>query len=222
MFGMKMELDFAVTLNGKVTIIDRQGQENEVTITFTFSRDDNFWLYIDGKLVLDLGGIHDALQGEINFETGDVKVSYVGTSGEKYKNIASEQPKIFERLGLQNQEEVLKELSQGTHKITIFSGERGLYDFNLKLSFNFSCSSELNITNEIDTSAANENFNPALETIGSLNYTTENQVANGEILVVEDSAGYLHTSDKQVFHSLSSFNGMSSTVDQDQNAEVLC
>ena len=99
MFGMKMELDFAVTLNGKVTIIDRQGQENEVTITFTFSRDDNFWLYIDGKLVLDLGGIHDALQGEINFETGDVKVSYVGTSGEKYKNIASEQPKIFERLG---------------------------------------------------------------------------------------------------------------------------
>ena len=81
---------------------------------------------------------------------------------------------------------------------------------------------ELNITNEIDTSAANEIFNPALETIGSLNYTTENQVANGEILVVEDSAGYLHTSDKQVFHSLSSFNGMSSTVDQDQNAEVLC
>ncbi|MBR4473953.1 MAG: CHAP domain-containing protein [Oscillospiraceae bacterium] len=63
-FGMEMRASFMQTANG----LDNWGHD----IIFEFSGDDDFWLYVDGYLVLDLGGVHSASAGTVNFRTGDV------------------------------------------------------------------------------------------------------------------------------------------------------
>lgn len=71
-FGMQLEASFTQTPNGK----DNWGHD----IIFEFTGDDDFWLYVDGELVIDLGGIHSALGGNVNFATGDVVVNGVPTN----------------------------------------------------------------------------------------------------------------------------------------------
>ena len=66
-FGMEMSAGFTQTADG----LDAWGHD----IVFEFSGDDDFWFYVDGELVLDLGGVHSAMTGSINFRTGEVKSS---------------------------------------------------------------------------------------------------------------------------------------------------
>ena len=66
-FGMEMSASFTQTASG----LDAWGND----IIFEFSGDDDFWLYVDGKLVLDLGGVHSAQVGPVNFRTGKVTSS---------------------------------------------------------------------------------------------------------------------------------------------------
>ena len=63
--GMEMSAGFVQTPSGK----DSWGHD----IVFEFKGDDDFWLYVDKELVIDLGGIHSALSGSVNFATGDVE-----------------------------------------------------------------------------------------------------------------------------------------------------
>ncbi len=67
-FGMKLVIGFMMTSDGRLV------DENKTPITFEFSGDDDVWVYIDGKLVLDIGGSHDAIQGVIDFTDGSVTV----------------------------------------------------------------------------------------------------------------------------------------------------
>ena len=71
-FGMEMEASFVQTPSG----LDAWGHD----IIFEFTGDDDFWLYVDDQLVLDLGGVHSAQMGTINFRTGDVYFDKNGTS----------------------------------------------------------------------------------------------------------------------------------------------
>ena len=66
-FGMEIEAGFTQTPSGK----DAWGHD----IIFEFTGDDDFWLYVDGELVIDLGGIHSAVPGSVNFSTGAVNVN---------------------------------------------------------------------------------------------------------------------------------------------------
>ena len=68
-FAVTLEASFTQTANGK----DSWGHD----IIYEFTGDDDFWLYVDGELVIDLGGIHSALAGSVNFATGDVYVNGV-------------------------------------------------------------------------------------------------------------------------------------------------
>ena len=74
-FGMEMEASFIQSENG----LDAWGHD----IIFEFAGDDDMWLYVDGELVLDLGGVHSAVVGNINFRTGEVSVP--DENGTQYK-----------------------------------------------------------------------------------------------------------------------------------------
>ena len=66
-YGMSMEANFYQKVNG--------ADDNGEPIIFHFAGDDDMWVYLDGILVLDLGGVHEALTGEINFSTGEVNIN---------------------------------------------------------------------------------------------------------------------------------------------------
>ena len=75
-FGMSMATEFVQPASGKTT-------DNKDMI-FEFSGDDDVWVYIDGVLVGDLGGIHEKATLKINFATGEVKVGHIdGANGTK-------------------------------------------------------------------------------------------------------------------------------------------
>ncbi|MCD7883898.1 MAG: fibro-slime domain-containing protein [Lachnospiraceae bacterium] len=111
-FGMNVELDFylpnAPSSSGSVN------QVNGEDMVFNFSGDDDVWVFVDDKLVLDIGGIHGSMSGSINFASGDVTVNGTTTEG------------LLQSLGI----------TSGTHRLSIFYMERGGYASDLELSFN--------------------------------------------------------------------------------------
>ena len=82
-FGMMMEIRFRITESGTIVYKDASGKEVEKPITFEFSGDDDVWVYIDDKLAMDIGGTHDAIQGQIDFQTGNVTLR-----SDKYGRVA--------------------------------------------------------------------------------------------------------------------------------------
>lgn len=198
-FGMKMELEFKLTEDGKVRMPgEKAGEYIEKPIEFEFSGDDDFLLYIDGKLVLDMAGKHNPLEGHINFETGAVDVYGLNKDGateDGYpinKNQHHAQANIYEKNDANGPCLDMEELSQGIHKITIFYAERGAGVSNLKIRFNFPKTNQLDLTNQVSTASANQDvFGKALGYIGSFTYKILNQATSGRQIPVEDSVGYL-------------------------------
>lgn len=123
-FGVKLEIPFYMTSNGKVTM--DTGDED---ITFEFQGDDDVWIFIDDELILDIGGNHGAVQGTINFATLEATTSI--STGDVTKT--------FDRLSSKEQ-----------HTLTMFYMERGLWESNMYLSFNFPQSNKLEIEKEVD------------------------------------------------------------------------
>ena len=139
-FGMEMSASFTQTPNGK----DAWGHD----IIFEFSGDDDFWLYVDGELILDLGGVHSAMTGSVNFRTGEVKSSRGNSTLYELfkKNYKARNPSateddvntylngIFKRSEENNGWWVFKDYTK--HTMKIFYMERGAGASNLKMRFN--------------------------------------------------------------------------------------
>lgn len=142
-FGMEMEASFVQTPSG----LDAWGHD----IIFEFTGDDDFWLYVDGQLVLDLGGVHSAQMGTINFRTGDVYFDRNGTSVHSenmehitlrkifYDNYKSKYPtatdeEVNEYLSEYFDGEIFKDYSN--HTMKMFYMERGANASNLHMRFN--------------------------------------------------------------------------------------
>ena len=145
--GMEIEAGFSKTPNGQ----DAWGHD----MIFEFTGDDDFWLYVDGELIIDLGGTHSALEGKVNFATGDVIVNGVATKLDEIfaKNFRAryeaENPgatdteekvseyldRYFDKVNGVYQH-VFKDYSQHTMKIFYF--ERGGGASNLHMRFNLS------------------------------------------------------------------------------------
>ena len=135
-FGMEMSAKFVQTVSG----LDAWGHD----IIFEFKGDDDFWLYVDDELVIDLGGIHSALSGNVNFRTGEVNVNGKKTTlreifrsnykkrGMSDSDIDSKLNEIFEDNG--NGQYIFKDYT--THTMRVFYMERGAGASNIKMRFN--------------------------------------------------------------------------------------
>ena len=134
-FGLSMSTRFIQQYGGHTTEAQTQA------VTYNFSGDDDVWIFIDGKLVGDLGGIHDATSIEINFATGDVIVyndsSKPDTLGYR-NNQFDEGEKTFyeEKIGrlLGYNADTLPDNTY--HTLNFFYLERGNTDSNLSLKYN--------------------------------------------------------------------------------------
>lgn len=214
LFGMKMSIPFRSTETGtiKTNKINSETGKNEQDVIFKFTGDDDLWLFIDDKLALDLGGIHDAITGEINFNSGEV-ITYIEPKTNKstivyQKNIYTEvlREKIIAKYGDKAKDNLneygKKYLAESEHNLNVFYMERGLEKSNLRMVFNFPTKNMLSVSNDIDTSAASEFFNEALDTLGGINYFLKNQVTVGESLDVEKSAGFIGAGKNIVFNDI--------------------
>lgn len=118
-FGMNLGADF---------YMPKDGQVNNQDMVFDFTGDDDVWVFIDGVLVLDLGGIHQALGGKINFHTGDI--TYDKT--QRYGN----RPAATITEAFANAGKTWDSTSYETHHLSFFYLERGDGGSNCKISFN--------------------------------------------------------------------------------------
>ncbi|MBR4164124.1 MAG: hypothetical protein IKR11_11425 [Solobacterium sp.] len=134
-FGMELSAVFTQTPDG----VDNWGHD----IIFEFTGDDDFWFYVDGELVLDLGGVHSALGGSVNFRTGEVICNgNVSTLYDIFKSnyqAREKDPSAVDDLFVTktvNGETVHVFNDYSTHEMKMFYMERGAGASNLKMRFN--------------------------------------------------------------------------------------
>lgn len=150
-FGTRFDIDYAMpNANGKV---------NNEEMQFNFTGDDDMWIYIDGHLVLDLGGSHAMASGSINLAT--MKVTYsTGYYNATYDNVADKNSASCayheaEEFAIGNDVKKILQDTTRTHKMTIFYMERGLFDSNLSFNFFLPQTNSLTVEQKTDTSAVN-------------------------------------------------------------------
>lgn len=137
-FGMQAVIPFSMTANGKMNAAD----ETSADIKFDFSGDDDVWVFVDGKLVLDIGGIHNEMAGTMNFATNEWKVlkstdnTNKATAGDM--NGQKMTGKLFntdsEKGALGTDRETFAATT--SHTLTVFYLERGAGASNCKIRFN--------------------------------------------------------------------------------------
>ncbi len=137
-FGMQAVIPFSMTSNGKLDPADDESD----AITFDFSGDDDVWVFVDGKLVLDIGGIHNEMAGTMNFATNEWKVlkSADNTCNDTVGDMNGQ--KMSGKLFNENGEKGVLGTDRKTfaattsHTLTVFYLERGAGASNCKIKFN--------------------------------------------------------------------------------------
>ena len=180
-FGAKLQFDFTLTDDGNVVVgTDENGKDIKVPIKFFFSGDDDVWVYIDGQLVLDVGGAHGKASGLLEFgKTTDGKANtvtpYVSsnkTGGDVYEDDAGGKSVYFngKEVKFEKQGKILVEdnkpftLTKGTtHTLTMFYMERGMWESNMAVAFNFPDHNELQVEKKVDVTGVNELFKKSFQ-----------------------------------------------------------
>lgn len=155
-FGMAATIPFTMTANGKMNQNDNDSED----ITFSFSGDDDVWVFIDGQLVLDIGGIHNRLDATINFAKNTWSLSSSNTTGITVAdtNGAAISGKVFNDdngTGTLNQ---TRETFAATdsHELTIFYLERGAGSSNCKIEFNLPMKDTVAVTKRATQSISSD------------------------------------------------------------------
>ena len=155
-FGMRTTIPFTMTTNGKMNPND----EDSEAITFSFSGDDDVWVFIDGQLVIDLGGIHNRLDATINFAQNTWQLSESNTSDVAVAdyNGAAISGTLFndgDATGTLNQ---TRETFAATdsHELTIFYLERGAGSSNCKIQFNLPMKDTVSVTKRATQSISDD------------------------------------------------------------------
>ena len=165
-FGTKLEFKFRLTDNG--TVVGTDGEEHP--IKFNFSGDDDVWVYVDGKLALDVGGAHGKVTGQIDFEN---KIATVSKT-KKSQNESSKEGKLT------TSSVEIKGSNSDEHTLTMFYMERGMWESNMKVSFNFPDENEFAVEKKVDTTDVNtELFQASLfEDASVFPFTIQNQATH--------------------------------------------
>lgn len=210
-FGQKFDLKFRLTSDG--TVVD--SKNNNVPIEFNFSGDDDVWVFIDGQLVLDVGGDHDVVKGTIDFANKTATVDRVknsnsnsgGASGVN-TNVVKDFSTIFSSADYFTKE----------HTLTMFYMERGLWESNMKITFNFPQENKLTVEKEVDTTGANEIFKTALADVGTFDFEIKNLATSGSSKEVSDPSS---PEVKQVFNDYTNQSSISGTGVKNSSVEVV-
>lgn len=191
-YGAKLEIPFTLTSTGTV----KDDYNNEIPIRFYFSGDDDVWVFIDDQLVLDIGGAHARASGVLEFDQRDNKkntvtsyvsrvknsktgnygaencdehnhttatsITYLGTTETYYKNASVSIPN----------------LSTGKHTLTMYYMERGMWESNMAVAFNFPDNNELQVQKEVDLNKVDPDFKNCFKDQKIFNFTIQNQATH--------------------------------------------
>lgn len=192
-YGAKLEIPFTLTSTGTV----KDDYNNEIPIRFYFSGDDDVWVFIDDQLVLDIGGAHAKVSGVLEFDqsgnkkntvtsyvsrvknsktgnygaencdennpTTETSITYLGTTEKYYKNASVSIPN----------------LSTGKHTLTMYYMERGMWESNMAVAFNFPDNNELQVQKEVDlTNVTDDDFKNCFKNQKIFNFTIQNQATH--------------------------------------------
>lgn len=206
-FGQKFDLKFRLTADGKVVNPDNNKKEN---IKFDFSGDDDVWVFIDGQLVLDIGGDHGVVTGRIDFANKKATVSRAKNSSSGGISNGEVEKGFPEKLVTNNY--FTKE-----HTLTMFYMERGLWESNMKITFNFPQENKLTVEKEVDTTEANEIFKDALANVGTFDFEIKNLATSGDPKNVSEPSS---PEVKEEFNDYSNSKTISGTGAHNSKVEV--
>lgn len=200
-FGTKLQMDFTLTDDGKVeTKKIVNGKTEKTSIKFFFSGDDDVWVFIDGKLALDVGGAHGKVSGLLEFGETDTTegkknsvTAYVsqvkegGTSenDQDGKNGHSAVKSVRyngENIDFYAKNTNLEPLDKGKkHTLTMYYMERGMWESNMAVAFNFPDNNELQVQKEVDLkNVTDDDFKNCFKNQKIFNFTIQNQATHYE------------------------------------------
>lgn len=190
-FGTEFDIDFYMSETGTLTAADNTQKD----ITFNFSGDDDVWVYVDGVLVLDLGGAHKVSSGSINFSKMQVIYKAAVDSSDNINNRTAE-PKTNDtyatnkeyvttvdlaKIFAANGAEFNNKNSSKKHTLQMFYMERGSFDSNCSISFNLPQNTGLLVRNDVNFDSVNPGLKDATMGIANkdyFSYMIENKYAS--------------------------------------------
>lgn len=197
-FGTKLQMDFTLTDDGKVeTKKIVNGKTEKTSIKFFFSGDDDVWVFIDGKLALDVGGAHGKVSGLLEFGETDTTegkknsvTAYVsqvkegGTSenDQDGKNGHSAVKSVRyngENIDFYAKNTNLEPLDKGKkHTLTMYYMERGMWESNMAVAFNFPDNNELQVQKQVVLKNVDPEFQKCFTDKKIFNFTIQNQATH--------------------------------------------
>ena len=182
-FGAKLQFDFTLTEDGNVVVKDASGNNTTVPIKFFFSGDDDVWVYIDGNLVLDVGGAHGKASGLLEFGASSTVTPYVSSNKNTDKDNSMAYTKDTKKTVCFNQTPItftktttdpIQLDKRTTHTLTMFYMERGMWDSNMAVAFNFPDSNELQVEKEVNVDKVNDAFKDLFKGQKLFTFTLQN------------------------------------------------
>ena len=192
-YGAKLEIPFTLTSTG--TVEDKY--KNEIPIRFYFSGDDDVWVFIDDQLVLDIGGDHARVSGVLEFDQRDNKKNTVTSYVSRVKNSKTDNYGAEDRDENKHETETsitylgttekyyknasvhIDNLSTGKHTLTMYYMERGMWESNMAVAFNFPDNNELQVQKEVDLkNVTDDDFKKCFTGQKIFNFTIQNQATH--------------------------------------------
>lgn len=175
-FGTEFTIPFTLSKDGKI---------NGKDITFNFTGDDDVWVFIDDYLVLDMGGAHRMARGTIDFAQKNVTVERAFTPDKsttaawkdgatRANQTSTERLKTFADIKTDNGKTFADIMANDSkvHTLKMFYMERGMFDSNMSVSFNFSpIPSGLTLSKDVDTKPVNDGLKSVVETKDNFDFT---------------------------------------------------